>query len=319
MEIVPARDAVLEEILDETWRIWSDGLARDAYARYNAAQVQTPWGRENLDRLVLVEDGQVVSTAKRYVLRARLDGRVIRVLGIGAVFTSPARRGRGGASALIEGLLASARDEGFDCALLFSEIGAAYYERFGFTAIPRDVCWLRVIEKPGAPAVLVRGGAERDIPALTEMLRSRAAQVRFALDFDADLVRYSVAKKRLLAGLSPAGLRTVEFFVAEEGASAVAFVLLTRSKVSTTLESCGDRDPSGARVGAILQVLRARTPRESAPDIAAWLPHGFLPPQTTLVKRHPASELMMIKSLRDDVDVSGLRAEDVVYWHADAF
>ncbi len=319
MDIVPARDGILEEILDETWRIWSDGLARDAYARYNAAQMQTPWGRTNLDRLALVEDGRVLSTAKRYALRARLDGRVVRVLGIGAVFTSPTRRGRGGASALIERLLGGARDEGFDCALLFSEIGAPYYERFGFTAIPRDVCWLRVTEKAGAPAVLVRAGADRDIPAVTEMLRSRATQARFSLDFDPDLVRYSVAKKRLLAGFAPAGVRTVEFFVAEEGASAVAFALLTRSTVSTTLESAGDRDPSGARVGAILQVLRARTPRESAPDIAAWLPDGFLPPQTTLVKRHPASELMMIKSLRDDVDVSALRAEDVVYWHADAF
>lgn len=319
MEIVTARDGMLERILDNTWRIWSDGLTRQAYARYNAAQMQTPWGHANLDRVALVDNGRLLSTAKRYLLRARLDGRSIRLLGIGAVFTPPALRGGGGASALLERMLRDARSDGIDGALLFSEIGAAYYERFGFAAIPREVTWLRVADRAGAPAVLVRAGDERDIPAVSDLLRAGAAPARFALDFDEPLVRYSLAKKRLLAGLSPPGLRTVDFFVAEEGASAVAFVLLTRSRISTTLESCGDRDPSGARVGAILQVLRARTPHESAPDIAAWLPAGFLPPQLRIVKRRDTSELMMMKSLRDDLDVRALRADDVVYWHADAF
>jgi predicted N-acetyltransferase YhbS len=131
MQIVPARDAILEQILDETWRVWSDGLTRDAYARYNDAQMKTPWGRQFLDRVALVDDGRVLSSAKRYLMRARLDGREIRVLGIGAVFTPPALRSRGSAAALIERLIDKARSDGVDGALLFSEIGAAYYERFG--------------------------------------------------------------------------------------------------------------------------------------------------------------------------------------------
>ena len=185
--------------------------------------------------------------------------------------------------------------------------------------IPREVSWLRVSEKPGAPAILVRGGAERDVPAVTDLLRAAGATARFALEIDADEVRYSLSKKRLLAGLSPAGWRSVEFYVAEEGASAVAFVLLTASRSGMTLEACANRDPAGARVGAMLQVLRARTPRERAPDIAAWLPPGFCPPQVTIVKQRPASELMMIKPLRADLRVDDLRGEDVVYWHGDAF
>jgi GNAT superfamily N-acetyltransferase len=319
MQIVPARDAVLEHILDETWRIWSDGLTREAYARYNAAQMKTPWGRQFLDRVALVDGDRVLSTAKRYALRARFDGRPIRVLGIGAVFTPPALRSRGSAAALLEKLLEDARRDGVDCALLFSEIGAAYYAQFGFAGIPRDLLWLRAIAKPGAPAILVRTGEERDIGAVTDLLRAAAAPARFALEVDADVVRHSLSKKRLLAGLSPPGWRSVEFYIAEEGASAVAFVLLTSSRTGVTLEACGDRDPSGARVGAMLQVLRARTPRERVPDIAAWLPPGFCPPQVTVVKQRPASELMMIKSLRDDLRVEDLRAEDIVYWHGDAF
>ena len=319
MQIVPARDAVLEHILDETWRIWSDGLTRKAYASYNAAQMKTPWGRQFLDRVALVDGERVLSTAKRYTLRAHLDGAPIRVLGIGAVFTPPALRSRGSAAVLIERLLEDARREGVDCALLFSEIGASYYEQFGFVAIPRDVVWLRAIDKPGAPAILVRTGEERDIAAVANLLRAASASARFALDVDPDVVRYSLSKKRLLAGLSPAGWRSVEFYVAEEGASAVAFVLLTSSRSGMTLEACGDRDPSGARVGAMLQVLRARTPHERVPDMAAWLPPAFRPPQVTLVKQRPASELMMIKPLREDLPVRDLRADDIVYWHGDAF
>jgi GNAT superfamily N-acetyltransferase len=319
MQIVPARDAILDRLLDETWRIWSDGLTREAYARYNDAQMKTPWGRRFLDRVALVDGGHVLSTAKRYSLRARLDGRAIRALGIGAVFTPPSLRSRGSAAGLIERMLETAREEGVDCALLFSEIGASYYERFGFVPIPRDVVWLRVAEKPGAPAMLVRAGEDRDIPAVTDLLRAAAAPARFALAPDADVVRYSVSMKRLLAGLSPAGWRSVEFHVAEEGGSAVAFVLLTSSRSGMTLEACGDRDPTGARVGAMLQVLRARTPRERPPDLAAWLPSGFRPPQVTIVKQRPASELMMIKPLREDVRVDDLGAEDIVYWHGDAF
>jgi GNAT superfamily N-acetyltransferase len=319
MQVVPARDAILEHILDETWRIWSDGLTREAYARYNDAQMKTSWGRQFLDRVALVDGGRVLSTAKRYALRARLDGRSIRMLGIGAVFTPPALRSRGSAAALIEKMLDEARREGVDCALLFSEIGASYYQRFGFVPIPREVSWLRVSDKPGAPAILVRGGAERDVPAVTDLLRAAAATARFALEIDVDEMRYSLSKKRLLAGLSPAGWRSVEFFVAEEGASAVAFVLLTASRSGVTLEACADRDPAGARVGAMLQVLRARTPRERAADMAAWLPPGFCPPQVAIVQQRPASELMMIKPLRDDLRVDDLRGEDVVYWHGDAF
>jgi len=47
----------------------------------------------------------------------------------------------------------------------------------------------------------------------------------------------------------------------------------------------GDRDPSGARAGAILQGLIAREPAERRPTIRGWLASGFLPPQVTIVER----------------------------------
>ena len=109
------------------------------------------------------------------------------------------------------------------------------------------------------------------------------ANYRFAAIPSADFLRYSLSKKRLLAGFSSPGALTVDFFIVEEGAGAVAFAILTSAgEDDVVLEMCGDRDPNGARVGALLQVLRARTPAEDAPIIRGALPPGWLPPQVTI-------------------------------------
>jgi hypothetical protein len=84
----------------------------------------------------------------------------------------------------------------------------------------------------------------------------------------------------------------------------------------------GDRDPAGARAGAILQTLIAREPAEKRPSIRAWLPEGFLPPQLTIVGEEPSAEVMMIKSLNDHargMHTSPLVPSDVMYWRGDLF
>ena len=95
--------------------------------------------------------------------------------------------------------------------------------------------------------VLVRAGEERDIPAVAALARTMASSHRFALVPTEDYVRFSLSKKRLLAGFLPPGLLSVEFFIVEEGAGAVAFAILTVTSDDVILEMCGDRDPAGAR------------------------------------------------------------------------
>jgi hypothetical protein len=92
------------------------------------------------------------------------------------------------------------------------------------------------------------------------------------------------------------------------------------ARVTWTLDAAGDRDPSGARVGAILQVLLARDPAERRPAIHAWLPAGFLPPQIAVAGERPSPELMMIRPLSAAGDAArGLRENDLLYWRADLF
>ena len=317
--LVIADGPLLDRILDFTYAIWSEGLTPAGYKGWNAAQLRTPWGRDHLHRFALIdEQDRLLASAKRYRFDTRLDGRDVRMAGIGAVFTPPDLRGRGFASEIVEQLVERERQEGAALASLFSEIGEGFYKRLGFNLVGLEEVTIEVMKKGGAPAMLVRAGDERDLPAITAMHEVRSAPARFALRRDPSLIMYSLAKRRLQAGFGPPGLRQTEFFVAEEGASAVAYVVITASAGGWTIEEAGDRDPTGARLGAMLQVLLARDPTNQPPLIRAWWPHGFpVPPQIRLTERIPARDLFMIRPL---VDLPmPQRNEEVFYWRSDYF
>jgi predicted N-acetyltransferase YhbS len=316
----PAEGALLDQILRESYPLRSEGLSPAAYARYHEAERRTPWGAAHLERVALIDGGGLIASAARHDLAARLDGRIRRVLGVGSVFTAVERLGQGGASALITRLLDAAVAEGYEFALLFSEVGPHFYEQFDFVPIPIIESTITVQTPGGTPAMLVRTGEDRDLPLVAEMGARHATGARFALDRSEDWIRHAIARKRLLAGLGPPGLRHVEFLVAEEGQMAVAYLVCTHHEGRWTIEECGDRDPSGARVGAMLQVMLAREPSLTPPAIRAWWPSGWIPPQIEIASTRPTPEVMMLRPLQDrTLPLPPLEASQIVYWHADMF
>jgi predicted N-acetyltransferase YhbS len=326
MHVIRAEGAHLEQVLDETFPLWNDGLSRARYADYNAAQLRTPWGARHLERIALVDGDRLLASAKRYRLTLVFDGVEVPAVGIGAVFTSPRDRGRGYARALLEHVIDAAAVEGAGAALLFSEIGTDYYARLGFVAVPLVDADVTVERKPGAPAMLVRAVEADDLPHLLDLHRTMALGYRMSLAWDAEWLAYGLAKKRMLAAFAPGAGRAVECFVAEEGGRAVAWVLLQVSgrdrqgyREGWSLEACGDRDPSGARVGAILQALIARAPAAAPPVIRAWWPPRLQPPQVTLHPHAVSPITMMARPLSAACDPASLVARDVLYWHGDAF
>lgn len=321
LRVVPAVGAVLERILDDTHPSWHDGLSREHYGKFWAAQLKTPWGASHLDRVALVDGPHVVSSAKCFDLSLRLDGRIRRILGIGAVFTPPAYRGRGHARELIARILDRAVIEGQEFAILFSEIAPAFYERLDFVPVPLSEWTIEVDQKRGgAPAMLVRSGDERDLPNIVEMNTIRAAGARLALDRSEDFIRFGITRKRLLSGLSASGVRDTEFLVVEEGHQAAAYLVCTAHDGRWMIEEAGDRDPSGARIGAMLQVMLARTPGERLPEIKGWWPQSLVPPQLKIAASTPTQEVLMIRPLTDRIlPLPPLAAAEVVFWHGDYF
>jgi predicted N-acetyltransferase YhbS len=318
--VVPAEGIILERILDATHQISREGLGCQAYARFAAAQMKTAWGRRHQRRFALVDGADLLASATRYDLAAVLDQQSVRVCGIGSLFSEPAHRGGGHTRALVDQLLDEAVRDGAAMALLCSDLSHEH-QPAGFEVVSMTEAELSVTEssRRGAPMTLIRGGEDRDLAAIVAMGQIRADPFRFHLDRDVDFVQYAITKKRLLAGLGQPGVRQLHFFIAEEGITAAAYVVISIAEGTWTLEECGDRDPSGARVGAILQALIAREPVERQPTIRAWLPRGFVPPQVTIVSAKPSTEVMMLRPLGTTEVHPRLSGGDVLYWRSDIF
>ena len=318
--VIPAEGAILERALETAHSIAPDGLSREAYAKFDAAQLKTAWGRLHQRRFALVDGADLLASATQYDLAAVLDQRPVRVCGIGSIFSKPPHHHGGHARDLVNRLLGEAARDGAAMALLFSDMSHDH-QIAGFEVVSMTEAELRVTEssRRGAPMTLIRGGEERDLAAIVAMGQVRATPFRFHLDRDVDFVQYAVTKKRLLAGLGPARARQLHFFIAEEGITAAAYVVISVVGDTWTIEECGDRDPSGARVGAILQALIAREPVERRPTIRGRLPPGFVPPQVTIVSEMPSTHVMMVQALGPTGVQRGFSADDVLYWLADVF
>ncbi len=299
-----------------------DSLDPIADEKFYSAQIKTAWGRVHQRRHTVTAHGDLLASAVQYDLAGTLDGRPLRICGVGSVVVNDRDPGLGPSQMLIGSVLDQAARGGAEMALLFAPSGLDDDALRGFETIVGADVILRVAESPrhGAPMTMVRAGEERDFPAIAAMGRIRAEPFRFHLDRDADYVQYAITRQRLRAGLGASGRRQLQFFIAEEGITAAAYVVISVEGTTWILEECGDRDASGARVGALLQALIAREPTERRPTIRGWLPPGFLPPQLTVVSTAPSSEIMMISRLGATPAVSPLlRAADVLYWRNDVF
>ena len=314
--IVPAEGIILDQILEKTGA--GHGLTPAALRKFNNALSQTSWGQTHQHHMALMDGSDVLASAQRYDFMGMLDQCPVRIFGIGTVICDPALRDRSHARVLVEQLVDEAGRNGADLALVFWSPDSGSHAPDGFDVMPAMEVELKVKEpsRYGAPMMLVRDGDDRDLAAVVAMGRVQAGQFRFHVDRDLDLVKYAITRKRLLAGLAPTGTRQLRFAIAEEGITAAAYVVISIVGRAWTIEECGDRDHSGARVGAILQALIAREPAERRPMIHAWLPPGFVPPQVTVVSVKPSAEVMM-RGLGPAVGRVQLNSDDVLYWRSD--
>jgi hypothetical protein len=313
--VIAPTGPVLERVLDTRSRAGYDGLEPQAYRRLFAAQAKSMWGRHCQRLSALVEGHDILASAERYDLTGVLDRRSIRICGIRRVLTSRP----GDARMLVDAILANAVEQGAEMGLVISDsepddaVGSGF-ETIRFTDL---TCSVAQSPRPGAPMMTVRAGEVRDLGAIAAMGNVRAKPFRFHFERDVDFVQYVITAKRLVAGLVSAPRRNLQFFIAEEGITAAAYVVLTVVGDVWTVEECGDRDPCGARVGALLQALIAREPSKAAPTIRARFPAGFLPPQVTVVSSAPSTQHVSVRLLKAGAAAPALSGDDVFLWPDD--
>lgn len=148
------RDAVLDLLAD-----WLNDRA--FFARYFA---HDPTFRDDLC-FVATDDGRMVSTLQVFRKTVRVDGAALAVGGVGNVYTDPAYRAAGLASALLERAIAAMQEHGFDVSLLFAS-RLDFYARLGWQSHPRYLSFI----DPGAAAagrtVAEPFDAARDLDAI---------------------------------------------------------------------------------------------------------------------------------------------------------
>jgi hypothetical protein len=315
-KLVLAEGSLLDRVLNLRWQRDDKGLSRVAYGQWHRSQMKTRWGSHSQRVVVLVEGEALLASAERYDLAGVLDGRPVGVCGIGSLWSDD--QGVEHARDLIDRCVDAAAAAGAELALLFSP-AADLAARAEWQMVDRTEVTLSVIEtpRPGAPMTLVRGGEERDLAAIVAMGRVRAEPFRFHLDRDIDFVQHVITTRRLLAGLAPPRARQMHFFIAEEGVTAAAYVIVKVVGSTWTLEEFGDRDPSGARVGALIQALIAREPAERRPTIQAWLPPRFMPPQLVVASTYPSPPPMSVRPCGPRSGATHLFSEDMLYWRTD--
>ncbi|HEU4539412.1 MAG TPA: GNAT family N-acetyltransferase, partial [Polyangiaceae bacterium] len=129
-----ARDALTHEA-------WGAGLTLAQYLEREAALRAHRWPASGsmITWALRGDGGRLLASCETFRMPARLDGAPAgNAYAVASVFTEPALRGRGYAAALTRavGDELRARDPGACASVLFSDVGAALYERAGYAARP---------------------------------------------------------------------------------------------------------------------------------------------------------------------------------------
>jgi GNAT superfamily N-acetyltransferase len=140
VEATPAQQVLLDAV---TASAWGQRLTLAQFLEREARLRAAPFARASLRTWLWTgDDGAVRSSCETYRVPARRGERAGHGAIVASVFTEGPLRGRGYASAMLAVVCERLRAEGTLAVGLFSEVGAALYERVGFVERPSwDVLW----------------------------------------------------------------------------------------------------------------------------------------------------------------------------------
>jgi GNAT superfamily N-acetyltransferase len=295
----PERDAYFRGVQP----IWGGGLSEERFVAFQRRLADAREAGER-HRLIGFFDGdRLLAAMKAYDLRGSCASKPLNILGIGAVFTPPPLRRRGYARRMLELVIAEHAARGVDAAVLFSDIGTAYYERLGFRVLRSEEC---IAEASDLPRAAPRAGAvPADEAGLVRLLaRHRSNNGDLTLARDGWVLHFQLRRLRELARAR--GVAEPEWGIAvrdgnAEGAAVVRMVRDAIDVLDAAWTSEGARD-------ALLARLREALVRGGRSRLRLWPSHQL----RGLFRAHPrGSAIAMVAPLRPEVTVSaaGARAD----------
>jgi predicted N-acetyltransferase YhbS len=277
--------AGMTAVLERSHEVWGEGATLAAYVAFNLAQRRSSWARKRYRFLVGEgEDRTLLAALKWYTFPADIDGEARAVMGLGAVFTPKEARGRGRASALVEAALERGAAHGYDLALLMSEIGAPFYERLGFRALPAEeascVPFLPV-PWPAEPAWVrraesvegLRPFAPRDLDALVAIRDGATRGRRFRLRRDRLAWEQVLLKVELGKTFQPE--RPHRIRVIERQGAVVAYAVWRRERAAIRWLEHGSERGADEPLTELFFAALLEARHEGVNRLEAWhLPEG---------------------------------------------
>jgi GNAT superfamily N-acetyltransferase len=138
-----ATDEYARAVLPHSASLWAEGRSFERYVTDLKDVAKSGFGKRRFSMLGIRVNGDIASSCKRYERDLRCGDRMLRSIGIGAVFTREEYRGQGLATAMLAALLDQERKNGTDLAILYSNIRPQFYAEIGFHALPSRIFTLR--------------------------------------------------------------------------------------------------------------------------------------------------------------------------------
>jgi GNAT superfamily N-acetyltransferase len=262
----------------ESHSLWGAGLDRSAYDGMWAELRLTSWGSRFLSHRVLVgEDGDVLSSAKVYRPLLRVGGTTGRSSAIGALFTPRRNRGRGHGRALLEALLAEARSRGDGVALLFSDIGTEYYATLGFRDLPAEEATgsLRRAARTRTASLSLRPMSAGDLEEVAACHERSSAGRAIAILRDRDHWEFLMARaSTFFARLDGSDLAR-RYRVATRDGSFAGYLVSAEGDGEWNLREAAAADGDPDTLRTILEAGAADARERGMVGVYGWLPRGI--------------------------------------------
>lgn len=276
--LVLADEDHVRRIHEETCAIWGGGLAAADHLAVWRDCASTPWATKHVRFLVWADErGHELSCLKLYRPLVRVRDVTDRAAVLAAIFTPRARRRQGHATEMLRNILADERRRGTSLAMLFTDIGTAFYRNLGFVELPANEQW----------GSLAHTGPKPDQWELRSMRASDAEEVRRA--HDADVARRPLAMLRDGEHWAFLRKRTSSFFdrlgssdirpwnrVALYRGRFAGYIIAVRGRGEWNVREVADTHGAVGRMAAIMSAGAAEARREGLNRFYGWLPEELV-------------------------------------------